>query len=58
MIEFWPDEGFPQKIYQEDYIKNGIRVMKKYLLKFVIYNSKHYIYLINNDISFIRKSKL
>ena len=32
MIEFWPLGGFQQKIYQIDYIKNGIRVMKKYLL--------------------------
>ena len=31
MIEFWPLEDFSKKIYREDYILNGIRVMKKYL---------------------------
>lgn len=31
MIEYWPLDGFSQKIYKEDYILNGIRVMKKYL---------------------------
>ena len=31
MIEFYPFEGFPKKLHREDYIQNGIRVMKKYL---------------------------
>jgi len=31
MIEYWPFDEFPKKIYKEDYILNGIRVMKKYL---------------------------
>lgn len=31
MIEFYRFNGFPKKIYKKDYIKNGIRVMKKYL---------------------------
>ena len=31
MIEFWKHFGFPEKIYKEEYIQNGIRVMKKYL---------------------------
>ena len=32
MIEFWPFDDFKHKIYREDYILNGIRVMKKYLI--------------------------
>ena len=31
IIEYWPLNEFPNKIYKEDYIRNGIRVMKKYL---------------------------
>ena len=31
MIEFYNYNGFPKKIYQQDYINNGIMVMKKYL---------------------------
>ena len=31
MIEFYKLNGFPNKIYNDDYILNGIRVMKKYL---------------------------
>ena len=31
MIEYWPLNDFKTKIYKEDYIHNGIRVMKKYL---------------------------
>ena len=31
MIEFYNLNGYPNKIYNEDYILNGIRVMKKYL---------------------------
>ncbi len=31
IIEYWPFNEFPNKIYKEDYIRNGIRVMKKYL---------------------------
>ena len=32
MIEFWPFDDFKNRIYKNDYIINGIRVMKKYLL--------------------------
>ena len=32
MIEFWPFGNFKEKIYKKDYILNGIRCMKKYLL--------------------------
>ena len=31
LIEFYKAYGFPKKMYNEDYIPNGIRVMKKYL---------------------------
>ena len=31
MIEFWPHHNFTNKIYDEDYILNGIHMMKKYL---------------------------
>ena len=31
MIEFVKINGFPKKIYTEEYILNGIRVMKRYL---------------------------
>lgn len=31
MIEYWKADNFPRKIYNKDYILNGIRVMKKYL---------------------------
>ena len=31
MIQFYPFNDFPKKIYKKDYIKNGIRVLKKYL---------------------------
>ena len=31
LIEFYKLNEFPKKIYREDYIQNGIRVMKKYL---------------------------
>ena len=32
MISFYHKNGFPKKMYNNDYIKNGVRVMKKYLL--------------------------
>lgn len=32
MIEFYEFHGFPKKLYRKDYILNGIRVLKKYLL--------------------------
>ena len=32
MIEYWPFRNFPNIIYTTDYILNGIRVMKKYLI--------------------------
>lgn len=32
MIEFWPFGNFTSKIYTKDYVMNGIRVMKKYLV--------------------------
>ena len=32
IICFWNYDDFPQKIYKKDYVFNGIRVMKKYLL--------------------------
>ena len=32
MIDFWKKFDFEKKIYEESYIQNGIRVMKKYLL--------------------------
>ena len=32
MIDFYKLRDFPKKIYQKDYILNGIRVMKKYLI--------------------------
>ena len=31
LIEFFYENGFPEKLYKEDYIPNAIRVMKKYL---------------------------
>ena len=31
MIEYWKADDFPRKMYNKDYILNGIRVMKKYL---------------------------
>lgn len=32
LMLFWKKDGFPNKLFREDYIPNGIRVMKKYLL--------------------------
>ena len=32
LIEFYFSNEFPKKLYEKDYILNGIRVMKKYLL--------------------------
>lgn len=32
MIEFYEVNGFPKKLYLKDYLLNGIRVLKKYLL--------------------------
>lgn len=32
LINFWKGNGFPNKMYTQDYITNGIRVMHKYLL--------------------------
>lgn len=32
LIEFYHSNEFPKKLYAEEYIPNGIRVMKKYLL--------------------------
>jgi len=32
MIEFYEWNGFPKNLYNRNYINNGIRVMKKYLL--------------------------
>lgn len=32
MIEFYRVNGFPKKLYKKDYLLNGIRVLKKYLL--------------------------
>ncbi len=32
MIKFWPFEDFPTKIFRDDYILNGIRVIKNYLV--------------------------
>ena len=31
IVEFWKADNFTKRIYNEDYILNGIRVMKKYL---------------------------
>ena len=31
MIGFWNLDNFPEKIYKNDYILNGIKTMKKYL---------------------------
>ena len=31
LIEFFVENGFPKKMYTDEYILNGIRVMKKYL---------------------------
>lgn len=45
MIEFL--SGFETKIYQEDYIKNGIRVMHKYLLPSLEHQScKNFIWVL------------
>ena len=48
MIEFWPLEDFSKKIYREDYILNGIRVMKKYLFPSLENQScKQFIWVLN-----------
>lgn len=31
ILEYWSPHNFPKRIYNKDYILNGIRVMKKYL---------------------------
>ena len=31
MMEFFKENGFPKKMYEKDYVPNGIRVMEKYL---------------------------
>ena len=48
MIEFYKADGFPEKIYTKEYIKNGIRVMKKYLFPSLQYQScKDFIWMLN-----------
>jgi hypothetical protein len=48
MIEFYLKDGFPEKIYTKKYIKNGIRVMKKYLIPSLNYQScKDFIWMLN-----------
>ena len=32
IMDFWHYNNFPKRIYRRDYIENGIRVMKKYLI--------------------------
>ena len=32
LIDFYHDNGFPKKLENEDYVSNGIRVLKKYLI--------------------------
>ena len=39
MIEFYKSDGFIKKIYTNEYIKNGIRVIKKYLFPSLQYQS-------------------
>lgn len=47
MIEFYKSDGFPKKIYTKEYLKNGIRVMKKYLFPSLQYQScKDFIWIL------------
>ena len=39
LIEFYHKNEFPKKLYNKDFIDNGIRVMKKYLLPSLEYQS-------------------
>jgi len=39
MIEFYHRNEFPNKLYRKDFIKNGIRVMKKYLFPSLAHQS-------------------
>lgn len=48
LLEFYKKDGFPKKIYTKEYLKNGIRVMKKYLLPSLKYQScKDFIWMLN-----------
>lgn len=47
LIEFYNQNGYPKKIYTKDYISNGIRVMKKYLIPSLENQScKNFIWII------------
>ena len=48
MVDFYKADGFPKKIYTKEYLKNGIRVMKKYLLPSLQQQScKDFIWMLN-----------
>jgi hypothetical protein len=47
IIDFYKADGFPKIIYTKEYLKNGIRVMKKYLLPSLQYQScKDFIWML------------
>ena len=47
IIEFWKINNYHKKIYTKDYIINGIRVMKKYLIPSLEYQScKDFIWIL------------
>lgn len=59
LIEFYKAYGFPKKLYNEDYIPNGIRVMKKYLLNSLEnQNCKNFTWILvignNSNITYIK----
>lgn len=59
LIEFYKAYGFPKKLYDEDYIPNGIRVMKKYLLNSLENQyCKNFFWILmignNSDITYIK----
>ena len=48
MINFYSSDEFPKKIYTNEYIENGIKIMKKYLLPSLQHQScRDFIWMLN-----------